>query len=258
MKPSLKPPRVRTERRRRLFYLDVSSRKDVEEEAAVVPEIMEPLAELRFGLAGYMEQKAGEKSYVTMVLTDPEELSFTRPEWLFGLPHASFKTMLEDGAIVDTRNTARRAILDHLPLLAPYQHHPAAGYLLENLGRARPEELWTRHRERVKELVEKRRTRVRPHDMALCTAVMNRSWALASARATVGLAVGLPAWLGLSLLAFHHLPVAAGIAELVLALPLSLVFVGGLVARRWPVRLEPPSKMLGVESDRAPDGKLLQ
>ncbi|HEY3449556.1 MAG TPA: hypothetical protein VGK67_24600 [Myxococcales bacterium] len=258
MKVPLKIPWLRFKRSARLFYADVSSRRDVEDEAAVVPEILEPLADLRFELAGYMEQRAGDRSYVTMVLTDPEELSFTRPEWLFGLPHASFKTMLEDGAIVDTRNTARRALLDWLPLLAPYQHHPAAGYLLENVGRAPPDEVWTRHRERVKQIVAQRRTRVRPHDMALCTAIMNRSWALVSARATTGLVVGLPAWLGLSLLAFHFLPVAAGIAEVLLALPLSLVFVGGLVARRWPVPLEPPSEVLGVEADRAPDGQLLQ
>ncbi|MGC4114544.1 MAG: hypothetical protein QM765_08020 [Myxococcales bacterium] len=255
---SIKLPRIRIRGVGRLTYADVSSRKDVEDEASIVPEILEPLGELRFDLAGYMEQRTGDHGYVTMVLTDPEALCFTRPEWLFGVPHASFKTMLEDGTIVDTRNTARRAFMDYVPLLSPYQHHPAAGYLLENVGRAPPEEVWTRHRERVKELVAQRRTRVRPHDMALCTAIMNRSWALVSARSRVGVAVGLPCWLGLSLLAFHFLPIAAGIAELVLALPLSLIFIGGLVARRWPVPREPPSRVLGVEADLAPDGKLLQ
>ena len=249
---------IAAKRAGRLYYLDVSSRRDVEEQATIVPEIVQPLAELRFGLAGYMEQRAGAHRFVTMVLTDPEELSFTRPEWVFGVPHTSFKTMLEDGAIVDTRNTARRALLDWLPLLAPYQHHPAAGYLLENMGRATPDAVWSRHRERVKQVLAARRTRIRPHDMALCTAAMNRSWALVAARATVGLRVGLLAWVALSLLTFHFFPLSAAIAQTLLGLPLSLLFVGGLAARRWRVPPEPPSKVLGVEADRAPDGQMLQ
>jgi hypothetical protein len=224
----------------------------------MVPEIVEALADLRFDLAGYIEQRAGDRSYVTMVLTDPDQLSFTRPEWLFHQPHASFKTMLEDGAIVDTRNTARWAILDWLPLFAPYQHHPAAGYLLENMGRARPDEVWARHRERVALLLAHRRTHVRPHDMALCTAIMNRTWTLMNARVAVAMRVGLPSWIVLSVLAVLSLPPGVAVGALVLLLPISLVFVGGMVARRWPMPLQPPAEILGVETDRAADGQFLQ
>jgi len=248
-----------TEKRgERLHYLDVSERENVEEEAVVVPEIVQPLGELQFELTGFIEQVAGSTKTVTMVLTDPEELCFTRPEWLFGLPHASFKTMLEDGAIVDTRNTARRAILDWLPLLAPYQHHPAAGYLLENLGRAAPDEIWAHHRQRLALIVAERHTRVRPHDMALCTAAMNHSWAIVALRSAVGVRVGVPAWLGLSALAFAYLPTVAAVILSLLALPLSLVFVGGTAARYWPYPPRPPTELLGVAADRGQDGKLLQ
>ena len=246
-----------TRSQQELHYLDVSSRDDVEEEATVVSEILDRLGDLRFELAGYMEQRTGKKSFITMVLVDPEGLSFTRPEWLFELPHVSFKTLLEDGTLVDTRNIARYPILDLLPLFAPYQHHPAAGYLLENMGREPPEEVWARHRTRVKEIMAERRTRVRPHDMAMCTAAMNRSWAIASKRSAIGVSVGLPAWLSLSLLAFLCLPTGAAILETVLGLPLSLIFVGGFAARRWPYPPEPPTRLLGVAADHDSEGRLL-
>jgi hypothetical protein len=237
-----------------LRYVDVSKREDVADEVSVSRSLLSPLRERGFNIAGFLEQRSGQQRYVTVALVDPDRICFARPEDLFGRPHVSFKTLLEDGTIVDTRNTVRYALLDVLAIFSPYHHQPSAGYLTERLGRAPPETIWERHRERLREIVEARRTRVRPHDMAVCTHAMNRSWAVASRRTNLGIVVAM--LVGLALVMLSELPSFSTLRWLLLwtALPLSLA-IGGAVAAKLPFRPRPLDETLGPRTDLGPAGQ---
>lgn len=226
--------------------MDVSDRPEIEAAADLVESVRGPLVGLGFKRIGFVEQVSSAGRHVSELLVDPSRMSFVKPETLAGRPHASFRTLLEDGTLVDTRNTHRYALLDHLPLLAPYQHHPAAGYLLENQGAAEPEALWARHAERVRQAIVSRRTRARPHNsMALCTATLNRTWRVNERRVDVGVRVGMTAWVAVLAVNAWLLGLWPALGLALPLLPIVLVLVGGSVARRVRIARQTPGKLVG-------------
>ncbi len=97
----------------------------------------------------------------TAVWHSREGDAVAEPEWMPGhKPLLMFRTLLEDGAIIQTGGL-REGWIRHAPFW-PRQHHPRAGYFMEERA-GMPHELWARHQERVAEVCAQRGTKPVDH-----------------------------------------------------------------------------------------------
>lgn len=163
---------------------------------------------------------AGAK-VATAVWSPRDGDAVAEPEWMPGhKPLLVFRTLMEDGAIVQTGGL-REGWIRHAPFW-PRQHHPLAGYYLEERA-GMPHELWARHRERVAEVAGQRRTKPEDHsERETFLLLAGRAVALARKRSRASFFAALLA-LVVGVISLHAS--RGGIADLAMA-GMVLVFLG--------------------------------
>lgn len=137
-----------------------------------LPDVGHDLLDAGFGFAGWIRLSGGGQSEISAALTTPDELAFAFPLWVFDAQQVTFKTLLEDGTIVDTATLPRQYIP---PVLRGKVHHPRAGHVLNAVAMTSVEAMLASHEAAVAHWCELRGTRVRPHDdVALAVVIQNR------------------------------------------------------------------------------------
>jgi hypothetical protein len=201
-------------------YRDVSHDPRAPERAEDTLGAAERLRQAGFTTAGWVEDRLAGAGRVYEVLASPDRAALALPENLFGQPHVAFRTLLDDGTIVETA-FARRGGIRLLP--PPRVHHPWAGYELRRAP-ADVDRAFDAHRRHVEEVARRRGTAARPQDdLALYVAMGERTTRQLRVRqavnavALVAVAVagqGVPALLGpegLALPAWAGAPLLAGL-----------------------------------------------
>jgi hypothetical protein len=181
----------------------------------------------------------GSGKAISQVWVSREGDAFAEPEWMPGpAPHLSFRSVLPDGTILQT-STPRVGKVRLIPFWTR-QHHPKAGYLLEERA-GMPHELWARHRERVAEAARSRGgASALDASLAVFLDLANRTVKLARARARLAQWVGLALFLAVAipLSVKQHAGWALALTALVWAVATWGTFALSL-RLGWP-RLEPP------------------
>ena len=185
----------------------------------------------------------GSEGAVAAVWVHRSGTAWAEPEWFPGRkPHLTFRSIFEDGTIVQT-SMPREGLLRLLPFWTR-QHHPKAGYFLEERA-AMPHEVWARHQERIAEHARARSTSAPPHSsMDLFLAMAQRTLRIARIRTRIAQVVGLVAFLAVAI----PVTFTPGLPDAALALT-ALVWVAASLGsfqavRALPVpRIQPLSKL---------------
>ncbi|MEZ4227326.1 MAG: hypothetical protein R3B13_40690 [Polyangiaceae bacterium] len=219
----------------------------VDTEEIYVSELACDLQRIGYDHAGFVRFRVGSATAEFPVQFTPDKLSFAFARDLFNRPHVALRTLAENGSVIETR-TRPETRQEHVWLLRPWQHHPRAGYHLESHAPGTAiDVLQRRHRERVEAVCAQERTRVRPHtELDIALAILNRAWRLRTARTRLGVGIGI--CVGLSLLAAGLTAYPLLLTINLVALPLSIGYLGPGLARLSPLpRRVPADDLVGPD-----------
>ncbi len=208
------------------LYTDVTGNPDAEGRADQLPELREALLTLGFKRVGFLEARSSDsparqaqmtlmfekdndaelvrrvltEGQVTEITASQDETAFAELERFFDDQLIELRTILEDGAIIETttkpmgrpqrrdpikglRDIFESALLQRFMnwvrgdrvFLWATEHHPRAGYYLELVDNSSAERLWHRHRQRVAAIAESRGTSIpSQNSMRLYLAICER------------------------------------------------------------------------------------
>jgi hypothetical protein len=207
-----------------LEFKDVSSLPDSATRADQLPELQQELETMGFRHLGYLEEcvpnadaqgglatfmfqgkrdtdfasKVFASGHVTEIMTAPGEIASVELERFFESQLLSFRTILENGVVVETgirpvrlpeRRDTIQPLRDALEL-KPVQkfinwvmggprwgmhHRPMAGYHCEFMDNPATREIWMHHKRRVEEIAKRQQTRIPPqNDMRFVFAMILR------------------------------------------------------------------------------------
>lgn len=178
---------------RRFHHADVTGSADAEERAQKMPEVRASFEDLGFHRLGFFEWRSSSqelKGDVWEILASPSAKAFLELQRFRGRPVPSLRTVLDDGAIVETRIKPPRSFLSGLTWMS--QDHPRAGFFYEAVKQATPAELFERHEARVQEVAEGRGVSPIAHDsMEVHARLVDRAMRVHRFRKTVTLALML-------------------------------------------------------------------
>lgn len=168
------------------FTGDLEAEQRLDEVTALTPALT-ALGFTKLGLAA-----VGSEGAVEQVWSSREKDAFAEPAWLPGKrPHLSFRTLFEDGTILET-TTPREGPVRFVPFWTR-QHQPRSGYFYEE-HQGMPHELWLRHKARIDAHRTASSSAIPSHDsLTLFIALAERAVRIARIRTRLSQVLGLVA-----------------------------------------------------------------